>query len=261
VPETGIVDYPRVTETLGRLVLEAGGTVETNARVRAVRRTADGLVLETTRRDVQCRALVNCGGLQSDRIARMCGVDPKLRIVPFRGDYYELAPERRSLVRNLLYPVPDPEFPFLGVHFTRMIGGGVEAGPNAVLALRREGYGRWSFSPRDALAVASYRGFWRMARRHWRSGIGEVYRSLSTRAFVAALRKLVPELQIADVRRAGAGVRAQALDPSGLLVDDFRIVEAERMIHVLNAPSPGATASLSIGRTIAETAAQRLDLR
>jgi (S)-2-hydroxyglutarate dehydrogenase len=260
VTETGIVDYPRVTETLGRLVREAGGTVETDARVRAVRRVADGLVLETAHRTVHCRALVNCGGLQSDRIARLCGVDPKLRIVPFRGDYYELVPERRSLVRNLLYPVPDPEFPFLGVHFTRMIGGGVEAGPNAVLALRREGYGRWSFSARDATAVASYRGFWRMARRHWRAGMGEVYRSLSTRAFVRALRKLVPELQIADVRRAGAGVRAQALDPSGLLVDDFRIVEAERMVHVLNAPSPGATASLSIGRTIAEMAARRFDL-
>jgi L-2-hydroxyglutarate oxidase len=260
VPETGIVDYPRVTETLARLVLQTGGTVETDARVRAVRRTADGLVLETARRSVHCRALVNCGGLQSDRIARMCGVDPGLRIVPFRGDYYELVPERRSLVRNLLYPVPDPEFPFLGVHFTRMIGGGVEAGPNAVLALRREGYDRWSFSPRDAAAVASYRGFWRMARRHWRAGMGEVYRSLSTRAFVSALRKLVPELQIDDVRRAGAGVRAQALDPSGLLVDDFRIVEADRMIHVLNAPSPGATASLSIGRTIAEMATRRLDL-
>jgi L-2-hydroxyglutarate oxidase len=260
VTETGIVDYTRVTETLGRLVREAGATVETDARVRAVQRAAGSVALETARRTVHCRALVNCGGLQSDRIARLCGVDPGLRIVPFRGDYYELVPERRSLVRDLLYPVPDPDFPFLGVHFTRMIGGGVEAGPNAVLALRREGYGRWSFSPRDAAAVASYRGFWRMARRHWRAGIGEVYRSVSTRAFVRALRKLIPELQIADVRRAGAGVRAQALDPSGLLVDDFRIVEAERMIHVLNAPSPGATASLSIGRTIAEMAARRLDL-
>jgi L-2-hydroxyglutarate oxidase len=139
VTETGIVDYPRVTETLGRLVREAGGTVETDARVRAILRVADGLVLETAQRTVHCRSLVNCGGLQSDRIARLCGIDPKLRIVPFRGDYYELVPERRSLVRNLLYPVPDPEFPFLGVHFTRLIGGGVEAGPNAVLALRRDG--------------------------------------------------------------------------------------------------------------------------
>jgi len=260
VTETGIVDYTRVNETLGRLVREAGGTVETNARVGAVKRATSSMVLETARGPFECRALVNCGGLQLDRIARLCGVDPKLRIVPFRGDYYELVPERRSLVRNLLYPVPDPEFPFLGVHFTRMIGGGVEAGPNAVLALRREGYGRWSFSPRDAAAVASYGGFWRMARRHWRAGMGEVFRSLSTRAFVEALRRLVPELQIADVRRAGAGVRAQALEPSGLLVDDFRIVEAERMIHVLNAPSPAATASLSIGRTIAEAATRRFDL-
>jgi L-2-hydroxyglutarate oxidase len=156
--------------------------------------------------------------------------------------------------------VPDPQFPFLGVHFTRMIGGGVEAGPNAVLALRREGYGRWSFSPRDAAAVASYGGFWRMARRHWRAGMGELHRSLNTRAFVQALQRLVPEVRVTDVRRAGAGVRAQALEPNGLLVDDFRIVEAERMIHVLNAPSPAATASLSIGRSIADMAAGRLDL-
>jgi L-2-hydroxyglutarate oxidase len=260
VAETGIVDYRRVTEMLGRLVREAGATVETDARVRAVRRAAGSVVLETAHRTVHCRGLVNCGGLQSDRIARLCGVDPGLRIVPFRGDYYQLVPERRSLVRNLLYPVPDPQFPFLGVHFTRMIGGGVEAGPNAVLALRREGYGRWSFSPRDAAAVASYGGFWRMARRHWRAGMGELHRSLSTRAFVQALQRLVPEVRVTDVRRAGAGVRAQALEPNGLLVDDFRIVEAERMIHVLNAPSPAATASLSIGRSIADMAAGRLDL-
>jgi (S)-2-hydroxyglutarate dehydrogenase len=261
VTETGIVDYTRVTETLARLVREAGGTVETNARVCAVRRSAGNLVLETADRTVHCRALVNCGGLQSDRIARLCGVDPTVRIVPFRGDYYELVPERLSLVRNLLYPVPDPQFPFLGVHFTRRIGGGVEAGPNAVLALRREGYGRWSFSPRDAAAVASYGGFWRMAQRHWRTGIGEVYRSFSTGAFVRALQRLVPELQISDVRRAGAGVRAQAIERSGLLVDDFRIVETERMIHVLAASSPAATASLSIGRAIAGMAERRFDLR
>ncbi len=260
VAETGIVDYTRVTEMLGRLVREAGATVETDARVRAVRRAAGSVVLETAHRTVHCRGLVNCGGLQSDRIARLCGVEPGLRIVPFRGDYYQLVPERRCLVRNLLYPVPDPQFPFLGVHFTRMIGGGVEAGPNAVLALRREGYGRWSFSPRDAAAVASYGGFWRMARRHWRAGMGELHRSLSTRAFVQALQRLVPEVRVTDVRRAGAGVRAQALEPSGLLVDDFRIVEAERMIHVLNAPSPAATASLSIGHSIAGMAAGRLDL-
>jgi L-2-hydroxyglutarate oxidase len=260
VPDTGVVDYTRVAETLARLVGEAGGTLQTGARVENVDRRADGLALETASGTVHCRALVNCAGLQSDRVARLCGVEPGLRIVPFRGEYYELVPERRSLVRNLLYPVPDPDFPFLGVHFTRMIGGGVEAGPNAVLALRREGYRRWSFSARDTAAIVSYRGFWRMARRHWRPGMSEVYRSLSTRAFVRALQRLVPDLRVADVRPAGAGVRAQALDPSGLLVDDFRIVEEGPMIHVLNAPSPGATASLSIGRTIAAMATRRFEL-
>jgi L-2-hydroxyglutarate oxidase len=190
----------------------------------------------------------------------LCGVDPGVRIIPFRGEYYRLVPQRESLVQNLIYPVPDPRFPFLGVHFTRMIGGGVEAGPNAVLAFKREGY-RWSsVSLRDTVELATFGGFWRMAARYWRTGLGEFYRSLSQRAFVAALQRLVPELQYADVRPAGAGVRAQALAPGGQLVDDFRIVEAERMIHVLNAPSPAATASISIGRTIDGMAAANFGL-
>jgi len=261
VPETGIADYPGVTNALAKLVAAAGGAVALGARVTAIARETGGLVVETARGRVRCRHLINCAGLRSDRVARLAGVDPGLRIVPFRGDYYELVAARRSLVRNLLYPVPDPELPFLGVHFTRMVAGGVEAGPNAVLALRREGYGRLSFSPRDALEVAAWAGTWRMARRFWRTGLGELHRAFSRRAFVRALQRLVPALRDEDVRRAGAGVRAQAVERSGVLVDDFRIVRAERMIHVLNAPSPAATASLTIGEAIASMAADAFDLR
>ena len=261
VPETGIVDYSQVTSTFADLVRKAGGKIRTGTQVHGFRRKADALLLETTNGEVCCRHLINCGGLQSDRIARMCGVDPRLQIIPFRGEYYELIPECRFLVRNLIYPVPDPKFPFLGVHFTRMIHGGVEVGPNAVLALKREGYRQWSFSVADAQEMASYGGFWRMARRYWKTGIGEFCRSFSRRAFVKALQRLVPELGLDDVRPGPVGVRAQAVEPTGHLVDDFRIVEAERMIHVLNAPSPAATASISIGRTIANLVAKRFDLR
>ena len=260
VAETGIVDYPGVSEALGRLVRETGGTIETGRRVIGCQRETGGLVLETTSGPIHTRALVNCAGLQSDRVARLCGVDPQLQIVPFRGEYYELRPERQHLVRHLIYPVPDPRFPFLGVHFTRMVRGGVEAGPNAVLALKREGY-RWrDVSARDIVAYGTYPGFWRLAARHWSTSIGEIYRSLSKRAFVRALQRLVPELRPEDVHPAGSGVRAQALEPTGALVDDFRIVEAERMIHVLNAPSPAATAALSIGNLIAEMATRRFEL-
>jgi L-2-hydroxyglutarate oxidase len=187
----------------------------------------------------------------------VCGLDPKLKIVPFRGEYYELVPAKHYLVKNLIYPVPDPQFPFLGVHFTRMVHGGIEAGPNAVLAFKREGYRRSSFKLADAWETFTYPGFWHLAGKHWRMGLGEFYRSFSKRAFVTALQRLIPELQPEDVRPGGAGVRAQALEPNGFLVDDFRIVEAERMVHVLNAPSPGATASLSIGQSIAEMAEKR----
>jgi L-2-hydroxyglutarate oxidase len=256
VEETGIVDYTAVTEAFARLVGERGGEIWLGARVHGVVRDNGGLSLDTPRGDVRCGYLINCAGLQSDRVARLCGVEPGLKITPFRGEYYELVPERQHLVRNLIYPVPDPRFPFLGVHFTRMIRGGVEAGPNAVLAFRREGYRRTSFSLRDFAELLAYPGFWRMAARHWKMGFGEMYRSFSKRAFVGALRKLIPDLGNEDVHRTGAGVRAQALEPDGSLVDDFRIVEAERTIHVLNAPSPAATASISIGRAIAEMASQ-----
>jgi len=260
VAETGIVDYRQVAERYAQLVQQAGGQVQTGARVMSMRRMADALILETTRGAIGCRNLINCGGLQSDRIARMCGVDPRLRIIPFRGEYYELISNRQYLVKNLIYPVPDPRFPFLGAHFTRMIRGGVEAGPNAVLAFKREGYRRSSFSVRDALNLVTYGGFWRMAHRYWQTGLGEFYRSFSQRASVKALQRLIPDLSVGDVRRAGTGVRAQALEPNGLLVDDFRIVEVDKMIHVLNAPSPAATASISIGQAIAAMAVRNFDL-
>jgi len=260
VEETGIVDYTAVTEAFGRVVGERGGEIRLGARVERVARDNGALVLATPGGDVRCRALINCAGLQSDRVARLCGVEPGLKIAPFRGEYYELVPARQHLVRNLIYPVPDPQFPFLGVHFTRMIRGGVEAGPNAVLAFRREGYRVTSFSLRDSAELIAYPGFWKMAARHWKMGFGEMHRSLSKRAFVGALRKLVPELGDEDLHRSGAGVRAQALEPDGSLVDDFRIVEAECMIHVLNAPSPAATASISIGRTIAEMASRNFGM-
>jgi L-2-hydroxyglutarate oxidase LhgO len=251
VPETGIVDYRDVARAYAASIVEDGGEVRVATKLVSVARDGGEIVLETTSGTLRARALVNCAGLHSDRVARMCGVDPEVRIVPFRGEYYELVESKRSLVRNLVYPVPNPEFPFLGVHFTRMIGGGVEAGPNAVLALRREGYRKTSFSLSDAWATAAYPGFWRLAAKYWRTGAGEVWRSWNKRAFVEALRDLVPSLAEGDLVPGGAGVRAQALTRGGALVDDFAIVERERMVHVLNAPSPAATASLAIGQAIA----------
>jgi (S)-2-hydroxyglutarate dehydrogenase len=258
VPETSIVSYPEVARAYARRVESGGGRVLTGARVTGVRRDGPGLVVETARGTVACGLLVNCAGLQSDRVARLCGAETGVRIVPFRGEYYDLVPERRSLVRGLIYPVPDPRFPFLGVHLTRRVDGSVEAGPNAVLALKREGY-RWrDVSPRDVAATASWPGVWRMAARFWRIGAYEVRRSLFKALFVRDLQTLVPEIRPADVHRAGSGVRAQALDRQGGLLDDFRIARSERAIHVLNAPSPGATASISIGERIAAMAAEGL---
>jgi (S)-2-hydroxyglutarate dehydrogenase len=260
VAETGIVDYKQVAGSYATKVRERGGDVRLDAKLVGFRRSGSDFVLTTTQGEVTSRSLVNCAGLQSDRVARLCGVDPKLQIVPFRGEYYDLVSARWGLVKNLIYPVPDPRFPFLGVHFTRMIGGGVEAGPNAVLAFRREGYTRTSFRARDVLQMLGYRGFWRMAAKYYDMGMHEMYRSISKRAFLKALQRLIPELKWADIHPAGAGVRAQAVDPDGKTVDDFRIVEAERMVHVLNAPSPAATASISIGRAIAGMAAKNFGL-
>ncbi len=260
VPETGIVDFKGATRSFARCVEEKGGGILLHTRLLGIERDSGGLVLETTQGAIRTKNLINCGGLHSDRIARMCGVSPGVKIVPFRGEYYELAPKRRHLVNHLVYPVPNPQFPFLGVHFTRMALGGVEAGPNAVLALRREGYSWGDISAMDILSYLLYPGFWRLALRYWRIGFGEIFRSLSKRAFVHSLKKLMPDIAMSDVTRAGAGVRAQALDPAGRLLDDFRIVSKERMIHVLNAPSPAATASLSIGWAIARLAQETFDL-
>jgi L-2-hydroxyglutarate oxidase LhgO len=260
VPETGIVDYVQVAETMASLIRERGAQILTGARVTAIRRAPDGLSLETRRGAVAARHLVNCAGLYSDRVARLMGVRPEVCIVPFRGEYYLLRPERRSLVRNLIYPVPDPEFPFLGVHFTRTIHGDVEAGPNAVLAFAREGYRLGTVRPRELLGTLAYGGFWRMARRYWRMGGYELYRSASKAAFVRSLQKLVPEIEARDIGRGAAGVRAQAVSRDGSLVDDFRISVTEGAIHVVNAPSPAATASLAIGRHIAGLAAETFGL-
>jgi L-2-hydroxyglutarate oxidase len=260
VPQTGIVDYVAVTEAYAEVVRRRGGEIRTASRVVSIRRTAEGFRLGTSRGEVQCRTLINCAGLQCDRVARLAGVDPQIRIVPFRGEYYELVEARRHLVSNLIYPVPDPAFPFLGVHFTRMIDGTVEAGPNAVLAFKREGYGRLSFSLADTLGTAAYGGFWWLAGRYWLVGLREYYRSFSKGAFVRDLQRLIPVLREEDVVRGGAGVRAQAVDAGGKLLDDFHIVEAEGMIHVLNAPSPAATASIAIGRSVAEKARQSFGL-
>jgi len=259
VGDTGIIDYARVLDAYADVVRSRGGVVRTGARVRGLRQDGDRIVVETGTGIVRVQHLVNCAGLHSDRIARLAGVDPGVDIVPFRGEYWVLADARRGLVRNLVYPVPDPAFPFLGVHFTRRIDGRVEAGPNAILAFAREGYRRSTVSARDLLAMVASRGFWRMVRRHWRAGVGEIHRAVSTAASVDALRRLVPDVRAADLVRAGAGVRAQAVDRSGVLVDDFRIVEAARMTHVVNAPSPAATASIAIGRTIARRVVGRLD--
>jgi L-2-hydroxyglutarate oxidase LhgO len=253
-PQTGIVDYTAVSRAYARIVEEKGGEVRLGAKVVGLEQTSTGLTVQTTGGDVHTRALINCAGLQSDQIARMAGDRHGLRIIPFRGEYYELTPQSQALVRGLIYPVPDPAFPFLGVHFTKKINGSVEAGPNAVLAFAREGYKKTSFSPGHVLGLLSFRGFWIMGARYWRTGLGEMYRSWSKRAFVAALRTLLPELSMNDIRPGGAGVRAQAMDAGGNLLDDFRFVETPNAVHVLNAPSPAATVSIVIGRTVADRA-------
>ncbi len=257
VPDAGIVDYRAVCEVLARRVIDGGGAVLSGRRVTSIARhgsvtdiTAQrfGGALETFR----ARRVVNCAGLHSDRVMQLSGRSRPARIVPFRGEYFELTPGARGLCRHLVYPVPDPAFPFLGVHFTRMIGGGVECGPNAVLALAREGYTWRDVDLRDVADVLGYRGFWRLVRRHARAGLAEVHRSLSKRAFVRALQRLIPAIAADDLVVAPAGVRAQALAPSGALIDDFLLDDDGAVLHVVNAPSPAATASLAIAETIAE---------
>jgi (S)-2-hydroxyglutarate dehydrogenase len=255
VPQTGIVDFGQVAAKLAALFQGQGGSLLLGARVSRIEPRAGGFVLRWRDGELAALHLVNCAGLYADRIARLCGLQPALQIVPFRGEYYRLTPARAGLVRNLIYPVPDPRFPFLGVHFTRMAKGGVEAGPNAVPALGRQGYSWGRVSPRDLVETLAYPGFRRLAVRHWRMGLGEIHRSLSKRAFVRALRRLLPALEPDDLEPHGAGVRAQAIAADGNPVDDFCILEAPGMLHVLNAPSPAATASLAIARHLAERVA------
>ena len=248
VPQEGIADYPAVCAAMARRV---HGRVVTSAKVERLRKTANGWLARTSSGDFESDLLVNCAGLHCDRVAAMAGVRREARIVPFRGEYYKIKPPRQFLVRNLIYPVPDPKFPFLGVHFTRLIHGGVEAGPNAVLAFAREGYRKSDISVRDLADVFSYSGFWRFVGKYPRMCFDELRRSFSKELFCASLRKLVPEITVADLETGGAGVRAQALDPQGGMVNDFHIVRQPGAVHVLNAPSPAATASLAIGEEIA----------
>jgi len=260
VPSTGITDYAVVCEKYAELISAGGGTVLTSAAATGIRRTANEIVVETSRGAFSTDSLINCAGLFSDRISRMAGDDPGVMIVPFRGEYYDLTPERASLVRALIYPVPDPRFPFLGVHFTRRITGRVDAGPNAVLALAREGYRHRDINLRDLGSALAFPGFWRMAGRHWRNALDEWHRSLSKAAFVRALQRLLPEVGENDLVPGGSGVRAQALKPDGALVDDFQFVPSGKVLHVLNVPSPAATASLAIGKAIVDTAAASFGL-
>ena len=253
VPETGIVNYRRVCQEMARIVETGASKIQLDFEVAQIRPGTSSLELTSRHGDtITCDRMINCAGLQSDRVCRMAGGHTDLRVVPFRGEYYELASGSKSLCRNLIYPVPDPSFPFLGVHFTRMIDGGVECGPNAVLTLSRRGY-RWrDVSPADLMDALSFKGFRSLAAKHWRMGIGEMHRSLSKNAFVTALQKLIPSIKSQDLIPGRAGVRAQAVTPDGNLFDDFLIERSERAIHVLNAPSPAATASIAIAQQIVD---------
>ena len=250
VPSTGITDYAAVTGKYAEIASGRGTELKTNAGVIGFEKSANAVVIRTRAGDLAAKYVVNCAGLYSDHVARMAGDDPEMMLVPFRGEYYDLAAPRQSLVRGLIYPVPDPQYPFLGVHFTRRIHGNVDAGPNAVLAFRREGYRFWDFDLGETMEVVSNPGFRAMARKHWKNGLAEFRRSLRKREFVRSCQRLLPEMRMEDMTPGGSGVRAQAVASDGTLVDDFRFLARERFLHVLNVPSPAATASLPIGREI-----------
>jgi L-2-hydroxyglutarate oxidase LhgO len=260
VPSTGVVDYKVVAEAYADEVRRFGGDIITSAALTKVERTNGVLRLHTIKANIKIKNLINCAGLHSDEVARLAGTHPSVRIIPFRGEYYTLQPERGHLVKTLIYPVPDPRFPFLGVHFTRRVGGEIEAGPNAVLAMSREGYRKADINVQDILGNLAYPGFWNMGLRYWNIGLAEAYRSFNKRAFLRDLQRLIPDVKEDDLAPGGSGVRAQAVDRSGNLLDDFSISESENAIHVLNAPSPAATASLAIGGHIADLAGQRFGL-
>lgn len=258
VPEAGIVNYKRVCERLAELIVARGGTILTQTRFLTLRREGTTLAIATTREDLQARFLVTCAGLQSDRVAARTGNAINAKIVPFRGEYYELKPDAEHLCRNLIYPVPNPNFPFLGVHFTRMIDGGVECGPNAVLAFAREGYRKRDVNLFDLAEALTYRGFLRLAWKYWRIGLGEMHRSFSKRAFVKALQRLMPEIRSEHLVPARAGVRAQAVLPEGSLADDFLIEAGDRVINICNAPSPAATSALNIGKLVVDRMSEQI---
>jgi len=259
VPEAGIVDYREVCRKLAELISQRGAEIRFGHQVCAIRQSDRDVVVETTGGEVAGDLLVNCTGLHCDRVTRMGGVRPEAKIVPFRGEYYELTSEATHLCRNLIYPTPDPKFPFLGVHFTRMIHGGVECGPNAVLAFAREGYRKRDINLRDLCESLTYMGFLRMASRHWRTGMGEMWRSFSKQAFVKALSRLLPAIRAEHLVAAPAGVRAQALSPDGTLVDDFLVQPNARIVNVGNAPSPAATASLNVGSLVVDRLVERIE--
>jgi len=250
-PHTGIVDFTKVAAAFANKFQQAGGDIFMGSAVKKIVRISDSAALETTKGTLQAKYLINCAGLYADKVAAMAGEKVGVRIIPFRGEYYTLRPESHHLVSGLIYPVPDPQFPFLGVHFTRNIKGHVEAGPNAVMALRREGYRKRDFNLGESLGNLAYPGFWKMAAKYWKIGMGEVYRSYSRRVFLHDLQRLIPEIQNSDLDSGGSGVRAQAVARDGSLLDDFSIIQGRDAIHVLNAPSPGATSSLAIGEHIA----------
>ncbi len=252
VPQAGIVHYPDVAQKIAQLIKEKGGEILTDNEVKNVEVKDEKSIIETQHRAFVSRVLVNCTGLYADKLALMTGQKIHFRILPFRGEYYELKKEKEQLVNNLIYPVPNPEFPFLGVHYTRMIKGGIEAGPNAVLAFRREGYSRWDVNWRELGETLFYPGFRKIAAKFWRTGLGEMKRSYSKKAFVKALQHLIPEVGMNDLKRGGSGVRAMACDDSGNLLDDYLILESPGVVNVCNAPSPAATSCLSIGETVAE---------
>jgi (S)-2-hydroxyglutarate dehydrogenase len=258
VPYTGIIDYKAVANKLGELICKNGSEIRLSSKVMAIVETPEGVSIQTENQEFKAKVAVNCAGLYSDKIAEMTDKNLNVRIIPFRGEYYMIKPERQHLVNHLIYPVPDPAFPFLGVHFTRMISGGVEAGPNAVFAFKREGYNRSAFNFNELMESLAWPGFRKVAAKYWRTGAGEFYRSFSKKAFTKALQRLIPEVQEDDLVPAGAGVRAQACDRTGGLIDDFLFLEKKSVIHVLNAPSPAATSSLSIGKTVAAMTLKRL---
>ncbi|MEQ8302975.1 MAG: L-2-hydroxyglutarate oxidase [Cyclobacteriaceae bacterium] len=257
VPQTGIVDYKVVAKKYGELILQSGGEIRLGEKVIDIQESDTECVVVTQKESYKTRLVINCCGLYSDRVAKLTAPELPLKIIPFRGEYFKLKKEKEYLVKNLIYPVPDPNFPFLGVHFTRMAEGGIEAGPNAVLAFKREGYKKSDISLSELMESLTWPGFQKVAFKYWKTGMGEMYRSFSKAAFVKALQKLIPELQKDDLEPGGAGVRAQACDRNGGLLDDFMIVEKKHTINVCNAPSPAATSSLAIGETIAKLAQAR----